>query len=140
MTSKKMIQNIALALTIATAGSISLPTLASAKTLDNPKQINLQTTVGVNNNKKNIDATIIKKLSAYVKLNTKTKQFEILPSAYKNLSQNDINFIKESLTYLSLDFLVHFNNTFNLCSLITICSTIFFYHFGIVENNYTNYA
>jgi hypothetical protein len=91
MKSQKFIQNIALAMTIATAGSFCLPSLVSAKSVDNPTQVQIQSTSA------SVDATSMSKYSKCIKLNSTTKQFEVLPSASKNLTTAELKLIHNTL-------------------------------------------
>ncbi|WML36639.1 hypothetical protein [Clostridium sp. OS1-26] len=90
MTSKKLIQNIALAITITTAGSIFLPNLVSAKSLDNPKQVKIETTsiTDVIKNNQSLDSKIsqdlINKATPFIK--TTQSQFYLSEEGYSYLN------------------------------------------------------
>ena len=91
MTSKKMIQNMALALTIATAGSILLPNLVSAKSLDNPKQVNIETNSTKNAQNSTISQELINKATPFIK--TTQNEFYLSKEGYSSLNSNEIKIV-----------------------------------------------
>lgn len=95
MISKKMIQNIALSLTIATSGSIALPNLVSAKSLDNTNQVNIKISAETTN-AKNLQASpisqdLINKATPFVK--TTQNGFYLSKEGYSSLNSSEIKIV-----------------------------------------------
>lgn len=83
-----MIKNIALAMTLATAASVSAPSLVSAKSVDNPNKVNVETKDAKNSQ---LSQELIEKASPFVK--TTETGFYISEEGYSYLNSDEIKVV-----------------------------------------------
>lgn len=88
MKNKRIIQNLALALTIATAGSFLSPGLVNAKSLDN---LNVTTNTISTTSVTTIDQSLINKATPFIE--TTDNGFCLSQKGYSNLTSDEVNIV-----------------------------------------------